>query len=251
MKIENPRKYIETAEIAETELRFETKTSNTIDLAALPDAVVSGTTLVDLANVREPQVRSGVSLAMLFASRVAENSGAEDPDSWLAAYQSALSKIGFSISGSAVTNSTIRKTNVAAHKALIPFLTTALGGAAAGPVLLALLNGLQEIDADAPWITLFNRMTRRFDVSEMHFATALDVGIETEIRYAVARLEVDLRETQILFFRITKNSASFESLTTSMRINDHLVAMTEPLLASRLADQASSFIWEAKISGVD
>jgi hypothetical protein len=243
----NALEFIRTANIED---RFETQVTvdNAIDLDKLPDGLVTGTTLLDLSHVADPEVRSGVSLSMLFASRVAANDArADDPDAWLAAYQSALGQIGFSVSGSAVLNSSFKKTDVGVHRALIPFLTIALGGAAAGPVLIALLENLGEMAPDSPWITMYDRQVRRFDVQEMHFGAARSIGLETEIRYAVARLNLEMTQTSVLFFNITSDKADFESMTTSMRVSNSLMAVIEPDLRLKLAQQTKKFIWDANI----
>jgi hypothetical protein len=248
MAARTPLEFIRGASLAEPDRRFEAAVENSIDLGSLPDGLVTGTTLLDLSNVADAQIRSGVSLAMLFASRVAENHpAADDPDAWLAVYQDALSEIGFSVSGSAVLMSTFRKLDVGVHTAIIPFLTIALGGAAAGPMVLALLKNLDSMSPETPWITMFDRQVRRFDVREMHFGAAQALGAETEIRYAVARLDVELSETKILFFKISKKTAAFESLTTSMRVNNRLIATVEEQMMKRLSNMAKKFIWEAKI----
>lgn len=248
MAARTPLEFIRSASLAELDSRFEAAVENSIDLGALPDGLVTGTALLDLSAVTDAKTRSGVSLAMLFASRVAENHpAADDPDAWLAVYQDTLSEVGFSVSGSAVLTSTFRKLGVGVHKAIIPFLTIALGGAAAGPVVLALLNNLDSMSPETPWITMFDRQVRRFDVQEMHFGAAQAVGAETEIRYAVARLNVELSETKILFFKINKRTAAFESLTTSMRVNNRLIATIEEEMMSRLSNMVEKFIWEADI----
>lgn len=247
MAMPNALEFIRSADVED---RFESAVTvdNALDLDQLPDGLVTGTTLLDLSNVTDPEVRSGVSLSMLFASRVAANdASATDADAWLASYQSALGRIGFSVSGSAVLTSSFKKTNVGVHRALIPFLTIALGGAAAGPVLIALLENLGEMAPDSPWITMFDRQVRRFDVQEMHFGAARNVGLETEIRYAVARLNLELATTSVLFFTITSDKAQFESMTTSMRVSNSLMAVIEPDLRLKLQQQTKKFIWDADI----
>jgi hypothetical protein len=247
MATPNALEFIRTADIEE---RFETAVTvdNAIDLDTLPDGLVTGTTLLDLSAVTDPQVRSGVSLSMLFASRVAANdASADDPDAWLASYQSALGRVGFALSGSAMLNSSFKKTNVGVHRAIIPFLTIALGGAAAGPVLISLLENLGDMAPDSPWITMYDRQVRRFDVQEMHFGAARSVGLETEIRYAVARLNLEMAQTSVLFFNITSDKAQFESMTTSMQISNSLMAVIEPDLRLKLAKQSKKFIWDANL----
>jgi hypothetical protein len=207
-----------------------------LDLSTLPDIVVSGTALLDFSATSSAVLRSSVSLALLFASRVATKAttASDDEDDWLARYTTALSGIGFRISGHALIHSEIKKNDVEVHKAIIPFLTLAFGGAAVGPVILAALDNLQQVTPAAPWITLFNRETRRFDVSEMHFAAVAATEIDTTIRYAVARLHVETGTTQILFFKLSSTGARFDSTTTTMTADNGLLASIEPKLRDRL-----------------
>jgi hypothetical protein len=247
----NPRKFIESASINESLPALAgleaVAVTNSIDVNQLPDALVTGTTLLDLSRVPSANVRSGISLSMLFASRVALAKNLHDQDEWLAEYQTALTQLGFALSGTARLNSRFNKLNVAVHEALIPFLTIAFGGAAVGPVILALLNNLKSMNADSPWITVFDQQSKRFNVHEMHFGAAIPNGTLTDIRYAVARLSIDMSATQVLFFKVTQTEADFESLTTTMSVSDSLMAVTEDDLKQRLSKLMKSYIWEAKV----
>jgi len=220
-----------------------------LDLDKLPQGVVSGTTLIDFSNVASAPVRAGVSLAMLFASRLATKAtpASADEDQWLAAYTSNLSALGFALSGSGIVSSRFKKTGLKVHEAIIPFLTMAFGGAAVGPIILAGLKNLKDMDKGSPWITLFDRESRRFNLTEMHFAAVSSDATETHIRYAIARLSVASDTTQILFFKITDATASFESSTTTMTANNSLLAVMEPDLRLKLGEMTRSFILDAKL----
>ena len=223
--------------------------TNTIDIGKLPGGLVIGNTLLDVSNVPNGEVRAGISLSMLFANRVATHqAGKADVDSWLAAYQTALGELGFRLSGTATTNSTFKKLGVEVHKAIIPVLKIAFGGAAVGPVILSALEELGKANSESPWITLFDHESKRFEIKEMHFAATVTTGFETEIRYAVARLHVDVGQTQILFFKVTKNSANFDSLTTRLAVSNSLMAVVEDDLKERLANLIKTYIWSAQIS---
>jgi hypothetical protein len=250
--IHNPVSMIESADVgipADITEAAEVGAPPQLDLTTLPDVVVSGTTLIDFSGSADVTVRSSVSLAMLFASRVATaaNKEGDDEDDWLARYNQALTQVGFRVSGHAVVQSRFKKKGVEVHQAIIPFLTMAFGGAAVGPVILQALQNLQEVDPDSKWITLFDRQTRRFDVSEMHFAAVGSTETETTIRYAVARLHVETGQTNILFFKITSTTAEFESTTTSMTADNGLLAAIEPRLQAKLLAIIDDTITGAKI----
>jgi hypothetical protein len=217
-----------------------------LNLDKLPTGVVSTNTLIDYSAAPE-NVRGGLSLAMAFASRAATAAmkDGDDEDDWFAAYKSNLMRLGFSVSQGAFTTSRFKKRNVAVHRAIIPFLTVALGGAAVGPVILALLENLKEIDKDQPWITLFDQEARKFESREMHFGAVSSDSVESRMRHVAARLSFVDRQTNVLFFKITDTSAEFESATTTLSVNNSLLAVLEPKLQERLQASAFDFIKEA------
>lgn len=247
--LQDPNAIIESAQIDLAEETVLENLPTSLNMDKLPDGVVSGSTLIDFSAAQNVTVRSSVSLAMLLASRVATTSmkKGDDEDDWLASYTEMLGRVGFRVSGSAVARSRFKKTGVAVHKALIPFLTIAFGGGAVGPIILAGLKNLQEMSSDAPWISLFDRQTRRFNVSEMHFAAVSANQTDTTIRYVVARLDVATGSTTVLFFRIEKANAEFESTTTTMTADNSLLATIEPKLRAKLEHIISSTIAEADI----
>lgn len=254
----NPMAYIRTAEIAldvapAPDAAFAAAATgapalSTIDLANLPEAVVTGTTLLDLSQVQSPDVKAGISLAMLFASRVATAKHPITDDAWLAEYQKSLNALGFAVGATSVVTSRFKKTGLTVHEAIIPFLTLALGGVAAAPtIILKLLESMKSMSPGEPWITAFERQTLRFDVREMHFAFAVPNATQTEIRYAVARLSLDHSKTQVLFFKLTDTQASYESATTTMSVSNSLMAVSEADLKERLEKLIKSYIWDVPI----
>src|SRR5262245_6673320 len=145
----NALRFVESAELPalpEASLEATTEAPG-LDLDRLPPGIVSGNTLIDFSAVATADVRSGVSLDMLVAGRVADaaRKPGDDEDDWFAAYRTNLGKLGFTIGQSAITASKFKKQGLFVHKAIIPFLTIALGGAGVGPVILAALNNLQEV----------------------------------------------------------------------------------------------------------
>lgn len=220
-----------------------------VDLNQLPAGVVSGNTLIDYSAAPATEIRSAVSLAMLFAGRTARAAMKEDDDAddWFAAYTTHLSKLGFSISQSSVQVSRFKKEGLFVHKAIIPFLTIALGGAGLGPVILAALDNLKSMEEGRPWITLFDRESRQFNGRELHFAAVGSDASNTSIRHVVARLSFVSEETNVLFFKIAKASAEFESATTTMTANNSLLAVLEAPLRMRMQDDALKFIADATL----
>ena len=256
MGIGNPLRFVENATIAEFSKPLAIKTEGPaeqpLNLDKLPNGLVAGNTLIDYSSADEA-IRSGVSLALAFANRAAlsEMGPGANEDDWFAAYKSKLGLLGFSVSQGAFVKSTFKKKGLAVHTAIIPFLTAALGGAAVGPVLLALLQNLQKIDSDRPWITLFDRESRMFETREMHFAAVASDNVESRIRHVAARLFFVDKQTNVLFFEINEVSAEFESATTTLSIDNGLLTIIEPALRQRLAASALDFIRKAEPRNLD
>ena len=246
----NPRSFIESADIGMPTRNEAASGGVGINLDQLPPGVVAGPALIDFTGVAYPEVRAGVSLSMLFASRVAtqsvlKNGGGETE--WLASYTSSLASLGFAISPPSTVTSSFKKLGLEVHQAIIPVLTIAFGGAAVGPIILAALQNMQQIDANSPWLQLFEREARRFDVTEFHFAAAASTLQDTSIRYAIARLNIDAQVTSVLFFRLTEASANYESTTTTMSANNSLMAVIQGDLKLRLQALTADYIKSADI----
>lgn len=243
--------FVESADIGIlSQLEAATENTDSLELDKIPDGIVSGQTLIDFSNTPKVEIRASVSLALLFASRVATaglKEGDDDND-WLALYTSSLGKLGFHVPPSTMSLSKFKKEGLEVHKAIIPFLTVALGGAAIGPIILSALENLKSIDEDRPWIKLFERERRNFTTRELHFAAVSADTFTTSIRHVVARLDFKHQVTQVLFFKIGKNEAEFESASTLITANNSLLESLAPKLEARLAAEIDSFLAEVKLS---
>lgn len=220
-----------------------------LDLDKLPAGVVTGNTLIDYSQAAL-EMRGGLSLAMAFASRATASALPQDADEdeWFALYKSNLLQLGFGVSQGAFTKSKFRKRGLAVHQAIIPFLTIALGGAAVGPVILALLENLKTAGQNQPWITLFDQESRRHETRELCFGAVSSNATESSMRHVAARLSFVSTETNVLFFKITDAAAEFESTTTTITANNQLLSVIEQPLRDRLKDLALRYILEAKLS---
>lgn len=251
----SPLKFVEIARLAHPTrpVEFTAKiesgsTEPPLELDKLPASVVTGNTLIDYSAASE-QYRSGMSLALAFANRstLAEMGPDANEDDWFASYKTNLARLGFSVSQGAFVKSTFSKRGLAVHKAIIPFLTAALGGAGVGPVILSLLTNLQKVDEDKPWITLIDQESRIFETREVHFGAVVSDSVECRMRHVAARLRFVDKQTNVLFFQISNTSADFESATTTLAINNALLSSIEPALRDRLVNSALDFIKRADI----
>lgn len=223
-----------------------------LDLDKLPDAVVTGNTLVDFSN-STLENRGPFSLALTFATLSANGEVGLDAseDEWFACYKSKLMQMGLDVSPSSFTRSTFRKKGLAVHKAIIPFLTIALGGVGVGPVILALLENLKSEDENQPWIRLFDQQSKRLETKEIYLGAVSTDAQNTYMRHVAARLAVDDSKTSILFFKINNTAADFESATTYITGNNQLLSVLDKPLRERLGDMALNTILVAKLVSAD
>lgn len=214
------------------------------DIDNLPEGIVTGSNLLEFSGETTPELRSSVALCMLAAQRVAANDTViRTPNEWLDRHNTVLKNLNWVVEGGGSVESTFDSTGVTVHEAILPFLTAALGGGvAATSLILTALEQLKEIDKDAPWITLFERESRRFGVSEFQFTLVETSAGETRLKMAAARFDASYGRTQILFFKIKKQDAKFQMAESKLRANASLLESMNDALKNKLAAQTGIYI---------
>lgn len=217
---------------------------NTIDIDHLPNGVVTGSNLIQFPPGTSAELKSSVALSLLAAQRVASNDPVvASPEQWLERHDTVLRNLNWRGEGGGAVKSHFDSVDVAVHQAIIPFLTAAFGGAAAaGALIVTALKQLQEMDKDSPWITLFDRQSRRFDVSEYQFSIVQVEGDTVHLRLAAARLNASFGRTQVLFFKLNKQRAEFEQANRAYSAEATLLAEMNADLKLKLATLTKSFI---------
>jgi hypothetical protein len=217
---------------------------NTIDIDKLPNGVVTGSNLIQFPPDASPELKSSVSLSLLAAQRVATNDPVVlSPEQWLARHNTVLQNLNWKIEGGGATKSKFDSIDVAVHQAIIPFLTAAFGGAiAAGALIVTALKQLQEMDKNSPWITLFDRLSRRFDVTEYQFSVVQVIGDTVHLKVAAARLNASFGKTQVLFVKVKKQNAEFEQANNSYSAEAALLAEMNADLKVKMMALTKSFI---------
>jgi hypothetical protein len=214
------------------------------DINNLPGGIVTGSNLLEFTGETTPELRSSVALCLLAAQRVAANDTViQTPDEWIDRHNTVLRNLNWVIEGGGNVESTFDTTDVTVHEAIIPFLTAAMSGAvAASSLIVTALKQLKEIDKSAPWITLFDRESRRFGVSEFQFTLVDTSAGETRLSMAAARFDAFYGRTQILFWKIKKQDAKFQMAESVMRANASLLESMNEDLKVKLAIQTKAYI---------
>jgi len=215
-----------------------------VDIDNLPNGLVTGSNLIQFPTTASPELKSSVALSLLAAQRVATNDVVvQSPDQWLQRHNTVLENLNWLNEGGGFVNSQFRSINVAVHEAIIPFLTAALGPAvAAGALILTAIKQLKEMDQNSPWITLFDRQSRRFNVTEYQFSVVQVNNNNVQVRLAAARFDAAYGATQVLFFTIKQEHAGFQSASGTYSTQADLLTEMNSALKAKLAGFTATFI---------
>jgi hypothetical protein len=215
-------------------------------LRAIPvsDGLIVGGNMLAFSENVAPPARDVVSLCLLYAQEAANADAAVyNPDLWVDRHDMILKGLGWTATGGATQFTRFEKSGVSVHKAVLPLLTAALGPAAtAGALILTGLTQLQTIDKDQPWITLFDKESRRFEHSEYRFLTAEHQGDAILLRLAALRFTAVAERVQVLFFKKKDTEIEFTIATRTLAADPLFLDEIEPLLRDRLLSRASDLI---------
>lgn len=217
---------------------------DSVDIDSLPSSLVTGSNLIQFPATASPELKSSLALSLLAAQRVATNDPVvQTPDQWLQRHNAVLENLNWFNEGGAFVNSQFKSINVAVHEAIIPFLTAAFGPvAAAGTLIITALKQLNEMDKDAPWITLFEQQSRRFSISEYQFSVVVVTDNHVQVKIACARFDASYGATQVLFFKIKNEHAAFQSASGSYSTQADLLSEMNGALKEKLGGFTTAFI---------
>lgn len=214
--------------------------------------MVVGSQLVDFdaafpADLRA-DVANGFLLAQLAADRALTDAAADGQAGaklWQDTYIATLTLLGWFIEARTESQRTASSATGQVHKEIIPVLTAALGSAAA-VVIIKLLEGLQQMAADKPWITLFDFESRRASSNLFQMSNATLAGDTPAIRVVCFHLTAQNEVTQVLFVKLGEMSADLHHVEVALRVNRAQVAALRAAVVDRvtpyLADRIAALI---------
>lgn len=168
---------------------------------------------------------------------------------WYTAYFRALATLGWAQSDSRFEEYDFRSDGAAAHEAVIPVLTALLGPqAAALTVVKATLDGLQSMNENSPWITLFEQQSRSEHSAHFQVATA-EVGADGLLQIALAAFDLKTRAklVQVLFFKYNRSSTRLRYSAGKATIYEAALAGQREVLAARLAAYRAAYVGQVKL----
>ena len=209
---------------------------------AARQAVTVGSQMAEFSSAVPQAVRPVISNGLLLGQLAADKATAAnaDPAAYFGAFNSVMKKIGWQVTSNELTQQTISDQNAELHKAIIPIVTAIFGpGAAAGSIIIAVLKGLQSMDQDAPWITVFEQKSTK--VKAANFGLSYvdgGAGGGATVKTAYFSLQASDNLTQVLFFKFQSSDATMKSGQCQMSLSPQTIATSQ----SALEDKVGPFI---------
>jgi len=244
------RAFIEGVKLPEAPRRPATRSvSDTppLDLKATEaQSLVVGSGLIAAAESVPKQTREDLVNCTLFA-QLAASGAVTDPKriaEWYDAYFKTLTAIGWAQSDTQFEDYDFKSKTAEAHKAIIKVLTVVLGPQAAALVVVqTVLEALQSMNEDSPWITLFDRQSKSGKSARFQVATAqIDPGGLLQVALVGFELVVKASLTQVLFVKYASNSTRLKYAAGKATIYEAALQDQREAIAGRLAAYRSSYV---------
>lgn len=253
--IADARTLISTAELppAHAFAADEGDLGEVVFATARRQALVVGSDVVSFSADVEADFRQAITDSSLFAQLVALRKVGEDADplTFFDAYLETLLKLGWIAQQRDTAELTFDNNGLEVHEAVIGVVTSFLGPLA-GPVavaaVLAVLDGLHKMDANKPFITLFDKRSRHGRVGRFQLTYVRndpEHGLTAEIM--AFALTADQTVTQVLFFRLHKGATTLRRSLASLSADIQALAALRPNLSARMHAFRTALIAEADL----
>lgn len=213
---------------------------------AKQQALVVGSNVVSFTTGVEVDVKQAITDSSLFAQLAATNAVGHDADPlvFFDAYFANLATLGWQILQKETAELSSDEDAFDVHQAIIGVITSFLSPiAGAAAAVLVVLEGLHKMDADAPFITLFNRQSHHGEIGRFQLTYIyLDAAHGLRAEAMAFSLKADREVTQVLFFKLQKGKTSLRRSTGSLSIDANAMKALQPQLAAKMADYRKLYI---------
>ena len=241
-KIADARTLIKTADLPPAHA-FAADAADVTEVAfdsAREQALVVGSDVVSFTIGVEADFRQAITDSSLFAQLVAVQKTGDnaDPMQFFDAYFDTMLGLGWIVQQRDTAEIKLNNQGFEVHEAVIGVITSFLGpaaGPAAVAAVIAVLNGLHKMNADKPFITLFDKRSRHGKVGRFQFTYVRkdpEHGLLAEIM--AFALNADEAVTQVLFFKLHKGSTTLRRSLASLSVDTAALSEIRPNLASRM-----------------
>lgn len=210
-------KYIEALDLPDPGPRLESVSEAGIEFGEQAEVITVGSQIAEFGTAIAPAQREVVSDCLLLAQLAANKAMASNPDmmAWYRKYVEVLQSIGWIANSMSFERRKVDESEGSINKVVIPLLTSLLGqGAAAASIVVSVLNSLQDMDKDSPWITLFDRASQHASGAKFQLGFIdTDESDDEMITAKVVAFAINAERTitQVLFFKFSRQKAKLSS----------------------------------------
>jgi hypothetical protein len=163
---------------------------------------------------------------------------------WYDAYYDVLTNLGWVIQAKGFASYEEEAQGLEAHEAILKVATVLLG---ASPTALAIvvstIEAMKSMEADNPWITIFDRESRSAESAKFQIALAEESEDgQFMISMMAFALKADSTLTQVLFFKIRSDSVSLKHRSGSVTIDEDVLAGVRDKIRTKLVGRTSGFV---------
>jgi hypothetical protein len=213
---------------------------------AKDQATVVGSDVISFVNGVTAEQRQDLINSVLLAQLVAKvqvPDGARIYD-WYSAYFEVLKQIGWVVQVEQFSTYKAASVGFQAHEAIIALATSLLGpGSSVLAVVKATLDSLKSMDANSPWMTIFNResqsgKTARFQV------TLAEPGDKNGFLVTLMAfgLEAHSTLTQVLFFKIHSSEDILKHFQGKVSVDAKVLAGVRDEIEKKLAEHVVAYV---------
>ena len=216
------------------------------DFSAPDLAVTVGSQIASFGEGLDAPIKENISNGFLFAQQVADKkvqdtNGATSED-WYNSYVDTLSRIGWNRENQSHSLKIVSGLSSDVHIVIKLIVTAALGPASATATVLTVLEGLQNMNEASPWLTLFSKSSQRATANQFQMShTYVEAGVP-RISLVAFELTAERQITQVLFFKLSSDSAQLSHFETKMAVDDGIFSAVAPIIADRLQERSKEFI---------
>jgi hypothetical protein len=222
-----------------------------VEFTSGQEVVTVGAQLAEFSEKVPADLRPLIANSMLLAQLAADKSASQTENvmDWHMKYREVLGKVGWQVKDEEVKERVITDRDLRVHKAIIPVLTSLLGpAAAAASMVITVLKGLQEMDTESPWITMFDQQSQhargaKFQIS---YVDADDDKSPT-IKLLSCTIEADRRITQVLFFKFSSQHAKMHDRASQLSTNRDVLNAGKDAIATKVASFINDFVANIEI----
>jgi hypothetical protein len=248
MAMQSARDYVMRLDLPDSPPGFESAPEP--DFTTSQQALTVGSQLTEFTPKVSSDARSAISNSLLLAQLAANKAANQTTDvfAWYGKYNEVLRGIGWLSRNLDFQGQANTTQDLDVHRAIIPVIMTALGPAAAAvSIVLSVLNGLKDMNADSPWITLFNRQSEHASGAKFQMTYVdSDANGQPQLTLVCFAVKAQKTLTQVLFFKFQSQHVELKQAT------DSLVVTLDRLNADRaaIAGRVDSFV-TSNIQSID